>query len=143
MRLLLDTHSLLWWVESAPQLSSNAEGIIASAEAVCYVSTASAWEMAIKASQGKLRLSLNVHQYFRDHLPANDFQQLDMTLAHVTAVETLPFHHRDRVGNGHMTRKHPVTNSEKCRGALRSLLSASTTADWCRYPGASIGLVAG
>lgn len=95
MKLLLDTHSLIWWVEGASQLSLRAERAISSAEAVCYVSIVSAWEMAIKASQGKLRLSLDVYQYFLKHLPVNDFKRLDISLEHVSAVESLPFHHRD------------------------------------------------
>jgi len=64
MRLLLDTHTLLWWVEDAPQLSLDARQAIANDQAVCFVSAASAWEMSIKAGLGKLRLSVGVRKYF-------------------------------------------------------------------------------
>jgi len=52
MRLLLDTHTLLWWVEDAPQLSLDARQAIADDRAVCFVSAASAWKMAITAGLG-------------------------------------------------------------------------------------------
>jgi PIN domain nuclease of toxin-antitoxin system len=95
MRLLLDTHALLWWVDNAPQLSAAARQHVAAEGNPCFVSLVSAWEMAIKASLGKLKLSVPVQRYFLEHLPSNDFQQLEISLGHVTFVETLPFHHRD------------------------------------------------
>jgi PIN domain nuclease of toxin-antitoxin system len=95
MRLLLDTHTLLWWVEDAPQLSVKARKTIAAPDAECYVSLASAWEMAIKCQLGKLKLATSVRQYFPSQLAANGFVQLDIAFRHVARVESLPFHHRD------------------------------------------------
>ena len=63
MRLLLDTHTLLWWVENAPQLSLDARQAMVDDQAVCCVSAASAWEMAITAGPGKLRLSVGVRKW--------------------------------------------------------------------------------
>ena len=54
MRLLLDTHVLLWWVEDDPQLSLMARHQIADERNDCLVSLATAWEMAITAGLGKL-----------------------------------------------------------------------------------------
>jgi PIN domain nuclease of toxin-antitoxin system len=56
-RLLLDTHAFLWWVGDVPDLKSTAKRAISSIKNECYLSMASCWEMAIKASLGKLRLA--------------------------------------------------------------------------------------
>lgn len=95
MRLLLDTHTFLWWVDDDPQLSPEARRRIGDEQSDCYVSLVSAWEMAIKAATGKLRLSVSVQRYFQEHLAPNDFKLLPIGLDHVTAAETLPLHHRD------------------------------------------------
>lgn len=62
MDLLLDTHTLLWWVDDAPQLSAMARKAIMQADGFVYVSLASVWELAIKVSLRKLRLALPVKQ---------------------------------------------------------------------------------
>ncbi len=95
MRLLLDTHSLLWWVDGGGELSAAQMRAIARPGNQVCVSVASAWEMAIKASLGKLKLALPVADYIVRHLAANRFQLLPITLEHVVRVEALPFHHRD------------------------------------------------
>ncbi len=95
MRLLLDTHVLLWWVEDDPQLSVAARTVIGDADNLCYVSLVSAWEMSIKAGLGKLDLAVPVLDYFQQHLPGNDFKPLGISLEQVTRVQHLPFHHRD------------------------------------------------
>ena len=95
MRLLLDTHALLWWVDDDPQLSTQARNLIGDAENDCYVSLVSAWEMAIKCATGQLKLAVSVQRYYQEHLPANDFQLLPIDLGHATLVEPLPLHHRD------------------------------------------------
>lgn len=95
MRLLLDTHALLWWVEDDPQLSPEVRRQIADERNDCLVSLASAWEMAIKAGLGKLKLAVTVQRYFQEHLTPNNFQLLPIGLEHVTLVEALPLHHRD------------------------------------------------
>ena len=95
MRLLLDTHAFLWWVDDDPQLSPLARQQIADEHNDCLVSLASAWEMAIKAGLGKLKLAMSVQRYVHEHLATNNFQLLPIGLEHVTFVETLPLHHRD------------------------------------------------
>ena len=95
MRLLLDTHTLLWWVEDDPQLSPLARHQIVDECNDCLVSLASAWEMAIKAGLGKLKLAVSVQRYFQEQLAPNNFQLLPISLEHVTLVERLPLHHRD------------------------------------------------
>jgi PIN domain nuclease of toxin-antitoxin system len=59
------------------------------------VSVASAWEIAIKISTGKLELAIPVETLFREHLVAHGFELLPIALGHVTHVQRLAFHHRD------------------------------------------------
>ncbi|MDP2959533.1 MAG: type II toxin-antitoxin system VapC family toxin [Longimicrobiales bacterium] len=89
MRLLLDTHVLIWWDEGA-KLSAKATHAIQEAEQV-YVSAASAWEIAIKASLGRLTTSRRVV----DAVAESGFEELPIRLAHAEAVQGLPWHHRD------------------------------------------------
>ena len=95
MRLLLDSHTFLWWVKGDPALRRRARDAIANADNECFLSHASIWEMAIKASLGKLRLPSTVERFVVEHCEANSFHLLSITLAHVASVEGLPFHHRD------------------------------------------------
>lgn len=95
MRLLLDTHVFLWWIDNDPQLADSARAAIASEHNECFLSVASCWEMAIKASIGKLRLVKPVERFIPEELAANDFQLLPIDFRHVAKVETLPFFHRD------------------------------------------------
>ena len=62
MRLLLDTHALLWALEDEPRLGPRARALLAAPQEALFVSLASAWEMALKVSLGKLALSLPVEQ---------------------------------------------------------------------------------
>lgn len=95
MRLLLDTHTFLWWLADDPALSEPARSAIANSRNECFLSMASCWELAMKCSLGKLRLSQPVERFIPDQLSENGFQLLPIEFRHVAKVETLPFHHRD------------------------------------------------
>lgn len=95
MRLLLDTHTFLWWINNDSLISDPARVAIASERNECFLSLASCWELAIKTSIGKLRLTKSVERFIPEELAANDFQLLAMDFRHVAKVESLPFHHRD------------------------------------------------
>lgn len=95
MRLLLDIHTFLWWVEDAPALSKKARQALANPNNECLLSLVSCWEMAIKLSLGKLKLAGAIERFIPEQLAANGFQQLVMDFRHVARVATLPFHHRD------------------------------------------------
>jgi len=90
LRLLLDTHILLWWLAENPKLSMAARARIAEAEIV-YVSAASVWEMAIKVSTGKLRAPDDLEKQLHRH----GFEQLPVSVNHALGVATLPRHHAD------------------------------------------------
>ena len=89
-RLLLDTHAFLWWKENNPRLSLPAREAIATADMV-FVSAASAWEVAIKSSLGKVRLP----RPFSEGVEDSGFLELPIRFQHAAAVELLPPHHAD------------------------------------------------
>lgn len=95
MRLLLDTHAFLWWINNDPLLSDPARAAIAVERNECFLSLASYWELAIKASIGKIRLTKPIERFIPEELTANDFQLLPINFKHIAKVETLQFHHRD------------------------------------------------
>ena len=90
MRLLLDTHVVLWWQRDDRRLGKTARRAIAEADVV-WVSAVSAWEASIKAARGRLRLT----EPFGVLVLADDFTALPMTLAHADALAALPPHHAD------------------------------------------------
>ena len=91
MKLLLDTHILLWVMRDARELSAAARDFIERADDV-YVSSVSLWESAIKAATGKLPLA--PHALEAGALRAG-FIPLPVTWAHALAVDALPLLHRD------------------------------------------------
>jgi PIN domain nuclease of toxin-antitoxin system len=95
MRLLLDTHTFLWWVSDHASLSRRARKAIADESNDCYFSAASAWELAIKTSLGKLDVGGSLERFVPEQLALNQFQLLPIDLRHVLRVATLPWHHRD------------------------------------------------
>ena len=94
-RLLLDTHTFLWWINDAPELSQSARRAITNADSECFLSVASCWEMAIKSSLGKLTLAKPIERFVLDQITENGFLMLNIELRHAAKVESLPFHHRD------------------------------------------------
>lgn len=95
MRLLLDTHTLLWFLEDNPQLSPSARIAIEDVGNDVYVSVASLWENAIKVSLGKLDLSRPIDVWMPTELAVNSMDLLGISLDHIVQVVSLPFHHRD------------------------------------------------
>jgi PIN domain nuclease of toxin-antitoxin system len=95
MRLLLDSHTFLWWVKDDHSLKRRARAAIADVDNECFLSHASIWEMAIKASLGKLKLPSTIERFVVEHCETNSFHLLPITLAHIASVEDLPLHHRD------------------------------------------------
>jgi PIN domain nuclease of toxin-antitoxin system len=95
VRLLLDTHAFLWWVTDDDRLSERAGELIADGANDVYFSAASAWEIAIKAGLGRIRLPDEAWTFTPDQLERNAFQALPVHVAHAVAVITLPDVHRD------------------------------------------------
>lgn len=95
MRLLLDTHTFLWFIADHPSLSQRAKDLIEDGANDVYLSIASVWEMAIKVSLGKLTLGGSFGSYIPEQLHLNSIDTLSITIAHAAAVATLPLNHRD------------------------------------------------
>lgn len=93
---LLDTAPFLWWLVDDPRLSEAARAVIRAPEHRIYVSTASAWEIVIKAALGKLRIEADdPTRFLRDQIRQNRFRVLPVRLRHALAVWELPPLHRD------------------------------------------------
>jgi PIN domain nuclease of toxin-antitoxin system len=91
LKLLLDTQAFLWWMADSARLSAPARAEIANPENEVLFSVASAWEIAIKRSLGKLKAPEDVEAA----IEAEAFDLLGITLAHVKALGRLKYHHRD------------------------------------------------
>jgi PIN domain nuclease of toxin-antitoxin system len=94
MRVLLDTHVLVWYLEGNPSLSRSKRELIVKAETEVFVSIASLWEIAIKSSLGKLKLTRSLTDVLQQ-LSAQSIELLHIAPGHVLQVASLPFHHRD------------------------------------------------
>ena len=94
MRVLLDTHTFLWWADDDRRMSAPARKAIADA-ADGFLSVASCWEIAIKVSRGRLTIPKPIERFVPEQLGLNGFQLLPVDLDDVARVATLPFHHRD------------------------------------------------
>lgn len=91
MRILLDTHVYLWWLQDHPKLSKIAHAKIMAANEV-YVSSASIWEAAIKIGLGKLDADVDL---LVAEIANSGFQELPITARHAAMVGQLPDIHRD------------------------------------------------
>ncbi len=95
MRLLIDTHTFLWFVWDDSRLSAAAKGMIEDMANELLLSAASIWEMAIKVGTGKLSLGAELDIFLNDHMVKNGIQLLGISIPHVAAVSKLPPVHRD------------------------------------------------
>ena len=92
MRLLLDTHRLLWFIAGSGQLSIRARDLITDLGNEVLLSVASLWEIAIKVSIGKVELSRTFAEIIPEQLRENEIAVLPR---HLAVMIELPFHHRD------------------------------------------------
>mgnify|MGYP001767398529 FL=1 len=95
MRLLLDTHSFLWWVTDDPRLPASARAAIGDEANAIYISAASAWEMATKHRLGKLDGAADAIKRFAELVAADGFEHLPVTYAHALKAGSFRTTHRD------------------------------------------------
>jgi PIN domain nuclease of toxin-antitoxin system len=95
MRVLLDTHILIWLVEGDKNLSTVARSAIEDEDNSLYLSIASLWEVTIKLSLGKLDLQLSVDEMVESFLIPGGIQILQTETRHLSILRDLPLHHRD------------------------------------------------
>jgi PIN domain nuclease of toxin-antitoxin system len=91
VRLLLDTHALLWWMFALPQLGPRALEAISDPESDVHVSALTAAEIEVKRAVGKMDAPPDL----REQVERNGFTELPFTLHHGCALRDLPLHHRD------------------------------------------------
>ena len=94
MKYLLDTHVLLWWLDNDRALSTKASRAISSPENEIFISTATAWELAIKNHSGKLEIP-RVLDGFEGALEDEGFFTLAISIRHALRAGALPNHHKD------------------------------------------------
>lgn len=91
MRLLLDTHTFLWWVSDWEQISESARTAIADPGNEVFVSAVSGWEIGIKKAKGRLVAPDNLAAVVEE----KRFEHLPLTFAHAERAAALPPHHTD------------------------------------------------
>jgi PIN domain nuclease of toxin-antitoxin system len=93
MRYLLDTHTLLWILQSPGKLAATVRRIVEDPASTLMLSIATPWEMAVKTNAGKL----DAHNILRDfeRLAHSGYASLETKVSHVTSAGFLPLHHRD------------------------------------------------
>jgi len=107
MKLLLDTHALLWWHNEPSRLSEAAYDAIRDFDNEVFLSVVSGWEIQIKAQLGKLRLSKPLSIILEQEQSTNAFRLLPVTMAHVFALDFFPLHHRDPFDRLLIAQAHP------------------------------------
>jgi PIN domain nuclease of toxin-antitoxin system len=91
VRLLLDTHVLLWWLADDPSLGEEARAGISDPGSSVFVSAATVWEISIKQQLGKLEVPSDLLR----QIDLNRFEPLSMTVSHAYTAGALPRHHDD------------------------------------------------
>lgn len=120
MKLLLDTHILLWWLNDSADLNDNARVMIADPENLVYVSAVSLWEIVIKESIGKLKMPKEWRTVIQD----KSFRRLSVTWGHTLKVADLPQIHRD-----------PFDRLLISQALMENLTLLTNDDIICRYPG--------
>ncbi len=95
MRILMDTHAFLWFIEGDNRLSMNARSIIEYKQYQKLLSIASLWEMSIKASLNRLELKTTFPNLIQNYVYRNCFNILAINAEHLEQLRTLPFYHKD------------------------------------------------
>jgi len=83
MNILLDSHTLIWFSQNSPQLSSSAIEILEDRNNLLFLSLVRVWEIQIKVQLGKLNLDISLSEIVKDQTKINDVQILPMKLSHI------------------------------------------------------------
>ena len=95
MRILLDTHAIVWWATGDERLSRKARVALADPTTEVFISIASAWEIQIKATLQKLTLHESVDTLYRNLIIDQGFRMIGIELKDIDLLSKLPPHHRD------------------------------------------------
>lgn len=95
MRLMLDTHTFLWFIEGSLNLSDTAKNLVEDQRNQRFLSIASLWEMSIKVSIGKLQLGMTFAELVKQQVYGNAIELLEIRPEHLDKLAQLPFYHKD------------------------------------------------
>lgn len=95
MRVLLDTHTFLWWDAVRTNLSVTALAVCEDEANILVVSVISLWEIQVKVAPGKLTLRVPLREMLRQQQETNEIEIMSVLPAHIFALDGLPFHHKD------------------------------------------------
>jgi PIN domain nuclease of toxin-antitoxin system len=95
VRLLLDTHALLWWLTQNPSITVAAQNLLKNRDHTVLVSAASVWEIATKVRLGKLDVAIEVVENFGAYLARERFEAVSVTVQHAIRAGLLPGPHKD------------------------------------------------
>jgi PIN domain nuclease of toxin-antitoxin system len=95
MRLLLDTHAFLWFIQGSQNLSETARNLIEDQGNQKLLSIASLWEISIKVSTGKLDVGMTIAELVSREVYGNGFEVLAIQANHLDELTKLVFHHKD------------------------------------------------
>ncbi len=95
MKLLIDTHVLLWLAGDSKNLSEKAASLILDEKNSLFLSFASIWEIQIKSQLGKLDITRLLPDLIQEQCQSNEIQLLEVKLQHIYGLKGLPNHHRD------------------------------------------------
>jgi PIN domain nuclease of toxin-antitoxin system len=94
MKVLLDTHVVIWWLEGSSKLSKRALGVLTNPKETILVSAATAWELAIKVNLGKFNSLFPVSE-LSSEIEQEGFVEMPIGLDHAVRAGLLPLYHRD------------------------------------------------
>ncbi|MGP8329792.1 MAG: type II toxin-antitoxin system VapC family toxin [Methanosarcinaceae archaeon] len=95
MKLLLDTHTFVWWDSEPDKLSSRVFELCQHQDNTLILSVVSVWEMQIKSQLGKLKLTQSLDDLIEGQRSTNQVEILPIKLSHVLELQNLPSHHKD------------------------------------------------
>lgn len=95
MKLLLDTHTFIWWDSQPNKLSQTALALLQDRSNILLLSAASIWEIQIKLQLGKLTLNRALLEIIESQQQINQIEVLPVKLDHVLALDILPVIHKD------------------------------------------------
>jgi PIN domain nuclease of toxin-antitoxin system len=123
MRLLLDTHTFLWWDAEPAKLSPRVIALCKAPDTQLFVSVVSVWEIQIKSGLGKLNTRRPLRELLHEQVSINGLQLLPVTLEHVLALDRLPLHHKD-----------PFDRLLLAQSVVENLVLASVDRIFASYP---------
>ncbi|MCS7304306.1 MAG: type II toxin-antitoxin system VapC family toxin [Thermoguttaceae bacterium] len=128
MKLLLDTHSFIWWDSEPAKLSPQVLAACQDPQNILLLSVVSLWEIQIKRQLGKIKLALPLQEIVETQQRINHLEILPVILPHVLALDNLPPHHKD-----------PFDRLLIAQAIVEKAVLVSTDPNIARYPVSILG----